>query len=222
MRFRLQSFADNNDTIHIYFFQFTGSILAFIFDYLLPHTNKDGANKQENNNTKESKPSTVSTLARSLLSVLGAYWHNSEILNTFVTELKSALLRALQLPECKVKHQRLQALFNLITSMIEFAAPISFSSAPPLQNSNFIKMLIKRGLISDLARCTHNLDLSSHDLVSTINVMLKPLEKLSNLANSQSMQAASKGDKDKQTSNLDRIMTGRNFAGNIMLDKHSL
>ena len=131
-------------------------------------------------------------MARQLLSVLGSYWHNIEIQNIFVGELKSALFRALQLPECKIKHVRLQAIFNLITSMVETAAPISFSSHPPLQNISFIKMLIKRGLIADLARCTHCLDLSSQDLVSTINVMLKPLEKLSNLANSQALQGGAK------------------------------
>lgn len=169
-------------------------MLAFIFDHLLPHSNKDPTNQTTDNKT--TKPSTTSTLARSLLSVLGAYWHNAEIQSTFVTELKSALLRALHLPECKMKHLRLQAVFNLITSMIESAAPLSFSSQPPLHNSNFIKMLIKRGLISDLARCTHNLDLSSHDLVATVNVMLKPLEKLSNLANSQSVHSTAKSDKD--------------------------
>ena len=142
-------------------------------------------------------------LARSLLSVLGVYWHNSEMQNIFVTELKSALSRALQLSECQMKHTRLQAIFNLITSMIESAAPISFTSHPPLQNISFIKMLIKRGLISDLARCTHSLDLCSNELVSTINVMLKPLEKLTNLANSQSLQTSRSENKDnKETTPL--------------------
>ena len=105
-----------------------------------------------------------------------------------MTELKSALARALQLSESKAKHLRLQAIFNLITTMIESAAPISFTSSPPLQNTSFIKMLIKRGLIADLSRTTHNLDLSSKDLVNTVNIMLKPLEKLTNLANSQNVQ----------------------------------
>lgn len=117
-----------------------------------------------------------------------------------MTELKNSLSRTLHLPESKSKHQQLQALFNLITSMIETAAPISFSSHPPLHNTGFIKLLIKRGLISDLARIAHNLDLSSHDLVSTINVMLKPLEKLSNLANSQNLHPTSKQEKDAKDS----------------------
>jgi len=145
----------------------------------------------QSNNTdsgKENKPSTISNLARQLLSVLGSYWHNVDIQNAFITELKSALTRILQYPESKSKHLHLQALFNLITSMIESAAPISFSSQPPLHNTTFLKLLIKRGMISDLARSTHNLDLSSHDLIATVNVMLKPLEKLSNLANCQNMQ----------------------------------
>ena len=56
------------------------------------------------------------------------------------------------------------------------------------------------GIITDLARSPHSLDLSSQDLVATINVMLKPLEKLTNLANSQTTQQPQKNaGKDKDT-----------------------
>lgn len=94
--------------------------------------------------------------------------------------------------------------------MIESAAPISFSSQPPLQNTTFVKLLIKRGLISDLAKITHSLDLSSHDLVPTVNLMLKPLEKLSNLANCQNVQNNNKGDKEKDgaTPSINAITMG--------------
>lgn len=158
-------------------------------------------------------------LARQLLSVLGSYWHNVDIQNVFVTELKNSLSRTLNLPESKSKHHQLQALFNLITSMIETAAPISFSSHPPLQNTSFIKLLIKRGLISDLARIAHHLDLSSHDLVPTINVMLKPLEKLSNLANSQNLHQNTKQEKDAKQNRSSGTETVTQVGGTYHLKK---
>lgn len=175
--------------------------MCFIFDRLLPHTTRSSTQPNTTEPTKESKHSVISTLARQLLSVLGSYWHNVEIQNVFITELKGALTRTLNYPESKSKHYHLQSIFNLITSMIESAAPISFSSQPPLQNTSFVKLLIKRGLISDLARVTHNLDLSSHELVQTVNLMLKPLEKLSNLANCQNVQH-NKNEKDANKENV--------------------
>ena len=174
-------------------FQINGPVLAFFFDYLLPHTSKDSDPLKVT-----SKPSNISTLARALLSYVGTYWHNTEIESVFVDELKASYTRALMLPECKVKHLRLQALFNLVTLMVESAAPISFTSQPPVQNIGFVKILIKRGLIADLARCTHSLDLSSQDLVTTVNTMLKPLEKLTNLANTQLVQPAKSLQKEQK------------------------
>ncbi|XP_065656940.1 E3 ubiquitin-protein ligase HUWE1 isoform X2 [Hydra vulgaris] len=162
-----------------------GPFLAFFFDYLLPPTVKDSDPIKAT-----TKSSNISTLARALLSYVGTYWHNTDIESVFVDELKASYMRALMLPECKVKHLRLQALFNLVTLMVESAAPISFTSQPPVQNIGFVKILIKRGLIADLARCTHSLDLSSQDLVTTVNAMLKPLEKLTNLASNQIVQPA--------------------------------
>ncbi|XP_066927721.1 E3 ubiquitin-protein ligase HUWE1-like isoform X2 [Clytia hemisphaerica] len=193
--------------------------LCFIFDRLLPYSTRDPT-QATTENTKDNKPSVISTLARQLLSVLGSYWHNVDIQNVFITELKSALSRTLQYPESRSKHLHLQALFNLITSMIESAAPISFSSQPPLQNTTFVKLLIKRGLISDLAKITHSLDLSSHDLVPTVNLMLKPLEKLSNLANCQNVQNNNKGDKEKDgaTPSINAITMGGSSNSNANQD----
>ena len=110
--------------------------------------------------------------------------------------------------------------------MIESAAPISFTSHPPLQNISFIKVLIKRGLISDLARCMHNLDLSSHDLVSTVNIMLKPLEKLTNLANTQSVQSTKPENKDlkgtQSASTVETIPTGMSISVLVSLPNFKL
>lgn len=46
-----------------------------------------------------------------------------------------------------------------------------------------VKVLIKRGLVSDLARVPHSLDLSSPHMALTINSALKPLETLSRIVN---------------------------------------
>ena len=46
-----------------------------------------------------------------------------------------------------------------------------------------VKVLIKRGLVSDLARVPHSLDLSSPHMALTINAALKPLETLSRIVN---------------------------------------
>lgn len=47
-----------------------------------------------------------------------------------------------------------------------------------------LKILVKKGLLVDLARVTHSLDLSSSFLANTINAVLKPLEMLSRSVNS--------------------------------------
>lgn len=49
--------------------------------------------------------------------------------------------------------------------------------------NNMVKVLLKKGLVSDLARVAHSLDLSSPRMASTINAALKPLETLSRIVN---------------------------------------
>jgi E3 ubiquitin-protein ligase HUWE1 len=49
--------------------------------------------------------------------------------------------------------------------------------------NNMVKMMLKRGLITDLARVSHSLDLSSPNVATTINAVLKPLETLSRIVN---------------------------------------
>ena len=51
-------------------------------------------------------------------------------------------------------------------------------------NNNMIKSLVKKGVLVDLARIPHNLDLSSPFLATTVNCVLKPLETLSRSVNS--------------------------------------
>lgn len=51
--------------------------------------------------------------------------------------------------------------------------------------NSMIKVLIKKGLVTDLARIAHSLDLSSPYMVNTINSALKPLETISRIGEAQ-------------------------------------
>lgn len=46
-----------------------------------------------------------------------------------------------------------------------------------------VKLLIRRGVVTDLARVPHSLDLSSPYMAATVNATLKPLETLSRAVN---------------------------------------
>ena len=84
-----------------------------------------------------------------------------------------------------MKHSRLQALFNLIVTIIEATSPQANNAGSNASKLSFIRLLIRKGMINDLAKTPHSLDLSSPYLVSTVNSMLKPLEKLTSLAHHQ-------------------------------------
>lgn len=49
--------------------------------------------------------------------------------------------------------------------------------------NHLVKLMIKRGLVSDLARVPHSLDLSNPSTVATVNSLLRPLETLSRIVN---------------------------------------
>ena len=153
--------------------QFEGPAVAFILDKLLPSSQTEDAD--------------TSSFARILLAMIAACNQAPEAQQNLVTEVKASLVRTLTLPESTRKHSRLQAIFSLIQTMIETGMP---------QPNNTMKMLIKKGLITDLARVPHNLDLTSPNLVSTMNSMLKPLEKLSSVVNQQSTVPPSAQTKD--------------------------
>ena len=52
-----------------------------------------------------------------------------------------------------------------------------------LAMNNIVKFMLKRGLVNDLARIPHSLDMSSPLMAFTINAALKPLEALSRIVN---------------------------------------
>jgi E3 ubiquitin-protein ligase HUWE1 len=130
-------------------------------------------------------------LVKTLIAALASCNQHSEAQATLVSEVKAAITRALAWQESGQKHVKIQALTTLVSTMIE-SCP---SSQQTQQNglnaykqqqfamNNIVKMMLKRGLISDLARVPHSLDLSSPNVAATVNAALKPLEILTRIVN---------------------------------------
>ena len=165
--------------------------LSFILDHLLPPTQTIGDRD-------------CPALSRVLFAALASATHTPEVQQSLVNEVKSALHRALILPESNEKHARIQALTSLISTMIESCpAPTTASSSQQnVQNSirsqtslmnAIVKNLLRRGLVTDLARVTHSLDLSSPNMAQTVNATLKPLETLSRIVNIPPQMAVRSG-----------------------------
>ncbi|CAN8001289.1 unnamed protein product [Ixodes hexagonus] len=149
------------------------SALGFLLDHLLPQCQKAG--------DKDSP-----ALARVLVAALASANHSPDTQTALVNEVKGALHRALALPEGTEKHARIQALTGLVGTMIESCPPAqAASSFRQLHASmnNMVRVLLRRGLVTDLARIPHSLDLSSPHMAATVNSALKPLETLSRIVN---------------------------------------
>lgn len=163
------------------------SALAFILDNILPttqtHSDRDGP-----------------ALARVFLASLAACNHCIEAQIAVVGEVKASLNRAASMLESCEKHARLQSLATMIGTMIDCCPSISSQQSNPRQNSshaqhrlsnNIVRLFVRKGLVTDLARIPHSLDLSAPHMFATINAILKPLETLSRFVNlpNQSNQA---------------------------------
>lgn len=152
--------------------------LAFILDKLLPISSETSGDRQ------------CSSMARMLIAAIASCNHSPDAQSTLVTEVKAALTRTLALPESSEKHTQLQLLIGLISTMIDSCPPTSHT---PLRaslklhqytNVNYIvRIMLKKGIITDLAKIPHSLDLSSPNMAGTINAALKPLETLSRIIN---------------------------------------
>ncbi len=153
------------------------SALAFLLDELLIG--------KTNSQDKE-----CSNLVKTLVAALASCNHYPEAQTALVTEVKGALARALALQESSDKHAKIQALTSLICTMIE-SCPSSQNQQMPMtiyrqlqcNMNNMVKIMLKKGIINDLARVSHSLDLSSPNVAATINTVLKPLETLSRIVN---------------------------------------
>ena len=165
------------------------SALAFILDNLLPQC-------------QESGDKDCPALAKVLIASLAASNHSPDAQSALVGEMKSALQRALMLPESTEKHSKLQALTALVSTVID-SCPVPgqiqnqvFKGQQNTMN-NMVKLLLKKGLVTDLARIPHSLDLSSPSMASTMNTVLRPLETLSRIVNQPQTISSTKGSKAK-------------------------
>ncbi len=177
--------------------------LAFLLDELLVSKNTD----------KE-----CSSLIKILVAALSSCNHFPEAQATLVLEVKGAFARALALQESNDKHNKIQALAGLICTMIESCPSTQSHQTSPLayvrnlqqsNMNNMVKVMLKKGIITDLARVTHNLDLSSPNVAATINAVLKPLETLSRIVNQPRHDALTGAQRQKS-----KAANGANGAAN--------
>ena len=161
------------------------SVLAFVLDHLL-HADGNMGDKD------------CPALSRVFIASIASCNHSPEAQLTLVSEVKSALQRALGLPESAEKHTRIQALTSIIYTMIESCPSTSgqipnqvFKNQQTFMN-NMVKNLLKRGLVTDLARIPYSLDLSSPFMAATVNAALKPLETLSRSVNQHTQGVTAK------------------------------
>lgn len=149
------------------------SALAFVFDKLLPIT--------ENLSDRD-----VSSMCRMLIAAIASCNHSAEAQLTLVSEVKAALIRALLMPESADKHSQVQLICGIILTMIENCPPTQskVKNQPVNGNmNNIVRLMLRKGIINDLARVPHCLDLSSPNFPFTVNAALKPLESLSRIVN---------------------------------------
>ncbi|XP_019574477.1 E3 ubiquitin-protein ligase HUWE1 isoform X12 [Rhinolophus sinicus] len=172
------------------------SVLAFVLDHLLPHT-------------QSAEDKDTPALARLFLASLAAAGSGTDAQVALVNEVKAALGRALAMAESTEKHARLQAVMCIISTIMESCPSTSsfYSSATAKTQhngmNNIIRLFLKKGLVNDLARVPHSLDLSSPNMANTVNAALKPLETLSRIVNQPSSLFGSKSASNKSKSEQD-------------------
>lgn len=129
--------------------------------------------------TQGNSASQVAKLAKTFLQCLASTNLPTDALTVFVNEFRAAFARSLTLPESQFKHYRVRSLAGLLGQIVE---PTTAAPSRSIVNpSQFVRMLIRKGFISDLAKAVYNLDLSSPMLSTTINTLLKPLESLTKI-----------------------------------------
>ncbi|KAG3272180.1 HECT, UBA and WWE domain containing 1, E3 ubiquitin protein ligase, transcript variant X10 [Ictidomys tridecemlineatus] len=172
------------------------SVLAFVLDHLLPHT-------------QNAEDKDTPALARLFLASLAAAGSGTDAQVALVNEVKAALGRALAMAESTEKHARLQAVMCIISTIMESCPSTSsfYSSATAKTQhngmNNIIRLFLKKGLVNDLARVPHSLDLSSPNMANTVNAALKPLETLSRIVNQPSSLFGSKSASSKSKTEQD-------------------
>ncbi|XP_038138930.1 E3 ubiquitin-protein ligase HUWE1 isoform X7 [Cyprinodon tularosa] len=183
------------------------SVLAFVLDHLLPHT-------------QNSEDKDTPALARLFLASLAAAGTGTDAQVALVNEVKAALSRALAMTEGAEKHARLQAVMCIISTIMESCPSTSTfysTAAAKTQHNgmnNIIRLFLKKGLVNDLARVPHSLDLSSPNMANTVNAALKPLETLSRIVNQPSSLFGGKGGSSKSKTEHETAGTTRDSNSN--------
>ena len=131
--------------------------------------------------TQGTSATQVAKLARVFLQSLASTALPVDAMNLFVSEFRVSFSRALSLPESLIKHQRIRALAGLLGQIVEPQIQTGFSSRSNINPTQFVRMLIRKGFITDLSKALHSLDLSSSLLTTTVNSILKPLECLTKI-----------------------------------------
>ncbi|KAL0267717.1 UNVERIFIED_CONTAM: hypothetical protein PYX00_009908 [Menopon gallinae] len=133
--------------------------------------------------------------ARLLLGAVGACNHSTTIQLALVMEVKNCIQRIVNshYEDTKEKYNDVCCILSLISDMMAMCPPVNWlsivnNSVVKMKNnvahlSNISKLFTRKGLISELARLPHNLDLSNPNFVFAMNAALKPLETLTKLAN---------------------------------------
>uniref|UniRef100_A0A8C7QAC9 E3 ubiquitin-protein ligase HUWE1 n=1 Tax=Oncorhynchus mykiss TaxID=8022 RepID=A0A8C7QAC9_ONCMY len=187
------------------------SVLAFVLDHLLPHT-------------QSSEDKDTPALARLFLASLAAAGTGTDAQVALVNEVKAALSRALAMAEGTEKHARLQAVMCIISTIMESCPSTSSfysTAAAKTQHNgmnNIIRLFLKKGLVNDLARVPHSLDLSSPNMANTVNAALKPLETLSRIVNQPSSLFGGKGGSSKNKAEHDTVGAARDSNSNTQGD----
>jgi len=167
------------------------NFLAFVMEHLLP---PDPSATSISNVSKQSK-TFLQYMAMSSVST-------AQIV--FVNEFKNCFAHALLLPESSVKHNWLRSLANLLSAILDKQSSLSARTAA--------RMLVRKGIITDLARAVHCLDLNSSHLVSTVNTLLKPLESLTKFVNQVSAVQQKQGAGDEKAATANTSETDGNTA----------
>lgn len=77
--------------------------------------------------------------------------------------------------------------------------------------NNMVKFMMRKGIVTDLARIPHSLDLSSPKMAGTVNAALKPLETLSRIMSQPTGSATIAKGKPKTPTVVGNEKTGKWF-----------
>ncbi|KAJ8947109.1 hypothetical protein NQ318_002468 [Aromia moschata] len=158
------------------------SALAFIFDKILPAA-------------ENISDSDCSTMCRMLIAALASSNHSPEAQITLVSEVKVALTRALYLPESSEKHNQVQHICGIISTMIDNC---------PLPHANRWTSCSINNITRSFQRFSENHPLSGPVFSKYFvhrNAALKPLESLSRTINQPTPSGSqSKARKNQQSS----------------------